>query len=154
MFVNREEGTCPECDGTLEIVDADDATLTASCTECGEIADYESDAFDGSCMDHFVPFHLQKMIEAEESRQVIDPDDLWNRFLLAYSTKDWESVLNHAHALLQWLNVEGFPPHLTTGSTTGHLTCQLDEFWNRAVARAACMVALDRAEAEVDRAAH
>ena len=33
MFIKREDGTCRECDGTLEIVDVDDVSMTICCVE-------------------------------------------------------------------------------------------------------------------------
>ena len=45
MLVDLEDGKCPSCGGQLEIVGADDATLDAECTECGEFLHVEPDAF-------------------------------------------------------------------------------------------------------------
>ena len=36
MFIKREDGTCRECDGTLEIVDVDDVSMTVCCLECSD----------------------------------------------------------------------------------------------------------------------
>lgn len=33
MRVNRQDGSCRECGGTLEIIDADDATMTVECED-------------------------------------------------------------------------------------------------------------------------
>ena len=33
MRVNRKDGVCRSCDGELEIIDADDATMTVECLE-------------------------------------------------------------------------------------------------------------------------
>lgn len=66
MLVNRNEGTCQVCDGTLEVVDADDATMTVSCTKCGETYPVEPDAFGDGCMDYYVPFYSRKLNGEDE----------------------------------------------------------------------------------------
>jgi len=71
-------------------------------------------------------------------------DTTWDTLLQAYATKDFESACEHARSLLTWLDRDGFPPSLTTGSTTMSLTCQLDVGWNRTLARAACQFILER----------
>lgn len=78
----------------------------------------------------------------------MDPNTTWDNLLMAYATKDWASVEELAEALLHWLDRGGFAPHLTTGSTMMQFTCQLDDEWNAAVARAACQVAIERARRE------
>jgi hypothetical protein len=45
MLVDREDGICRSCGGQLEITGADDASLDAECTECGEAMHVEPDAF-------------------------------------------------------------------------------------------------------------
>lgn len=45
MLVDRKDGTCPSCGGQLEITGADDASLDAECTECGESFHVEPDYF-------------------------------------------------------------------------------------------------------------
>ena len=71
MLVNREDGTCRECDGTLEIVDVDDATMTVFCTEC-DTGTYkvEPDAFGDGCMNYFVPFSVQKAEEWDAAEEL------------------------------------------------------------------------------------
>ena len=46
MRVNPCDGRCRSCGGELEIIDADDATMTVRCS-CGEEYLVETDAFDG-----------------------------------------------------------------------------------------------------------
>jgi transcription elongation factor Elf1 len=56
VYVDKKHGTCRSCGGELEIVDADDATMTVACTECGDIYDVETDAFGDGCMTYYVGF--------------------------------------------------------------------------------------------------
>lgn len=54
MKVSPKDGTCRECRGELKIIDADDATLTVRCQQCGAEYLVEIDAFgDGGL--HFWP---------------------------------------------------------------------------------------------------
>lgn len=52
MHVDRRHGRCRACGGALDIVDADDATMTVECQEvgCGECYAVEPDAFGDGCM--------------------------------------------------------------------------------------------------------
>lgn len=66
MRVRPEDGVCRSCGGELEILDADDATMTVECQgECGETYLVETDAFGDGCMTYYVPF----MAAQEESRR-------------------------------------------------------------------------------------
>ena len=59
MLVNRRDGVCRSCHGTLTIIDADDATLTVECQngDCNETYDVETDAFqDGGV--HYWPIFI------------------------------------------------------------------------------------------------
>jgi hypothetical protein len=61
MRVNPRDGVCRSCGGELEIVDADDATMTVECQgECGETYMVESDAFADGCMTYCVGFLAQR----------------------------------------------------------------------------------------------
>lgn len=53
MQVDRLHGRCRSCGGTLEIVAADDATMTVEC-ECGECYQVEPDAFGDGCMTYYL----------------------------------------------------------------------------------------------------
>jgi hypothetical protein len=55
MRVNPRDGTCRECGEELEIIDADDATMTMECV-AGHLYVVESDAFDDGCMTYLVGF--------------------------------------------------------------------------------------------------
>ena len=44
-MVDLQDGKCRTCRGQLEIVGADDATLSVECTECGDEYIVETDAF-------------------------------------------------------------------------------------------------------------
>ena len=54
MKVNKQDGVCRECRGELAVVEADDATMTVECLECGETYAVEPDAFrDGGVICYF-----------------------------------------------------------------------------------------------------
>lgn len=75
----------------------------------------------------------------------MDPQAAWDRLLEAYAEQDWEAVEELADGLLAWLDGQGFPPQTTPGRN-------LDADWNRAVARSACQLALEKAlEGATDR---
>jgi len=54
MRVDRKDGRCRECGGTLEIVDVDDATMLVECEECGDSYSVEPDAFGDGCMTYYL----------------------------------------------------------------------------------------------------
>ena len=56
MLVDLKDGSCRSCGGQLEIVDADDATMSVECTECGDGYAVETDAFGDGCMTYYVGF--------------------------------------------------------------------------------------------------
>lgn len=56
MRVNPNDGNCRTCGGQLEITDADDATMTVECTECGDLYTVEPDAFGDGCMTYYAAF--------------------------------------------------------------------------------------------------
>ena len=45
ILVDKEDGTCSECGGQLEITGADDVSLDADCTDCGNSIHVETDFF-------------------------------------------------------------------------------------------------------------
>jgi len=57
MLVDKRDGACRTCGGQLKVTDADDATLTVECLECGDFYLVETDAFrDGGI--HYYPTFL------------------------------------------------------------------------------------------------
>ena len=52
MIVDRKDGRCSECGGTLTIIDVDDATMTVEC-EGGHCYAVEPDAFGDGCMIYY-----------------------------------------------------------------------------------------------------
>jgi hypothetical protein len=56
MLVDRKDGACPRCGGVLRVIDAGDATMTVTCTDCGDIYLVEPDAFGDGCMDYYLDF--------------------------------------------------------------------------------------------------
>ncbi len=65
MKVDPSHGRCRSCRGTLAIVDADDATMTVQCDECGDCYDVEPDAFGDGCMLYYVSV-MQERLEQED----------------------------------------------------------------------------------------
>jgi hypothetical protein len=66
MLVDRNDGSCRECGGVLEITDADDATMTVECTECGESYLVETDAFGDGCMTYYPGFLAGRMARGDD----------------------------------------------------------------------------------------
>jgi len=65
----------------------------------------------------------------------MDPQAAWDRLLCAYADGDWDEIEQLATDLLAWLDRDGFPPLV--------LPQNLGPHWNRALARAGCLVALE-----------
>ena len=65
MLVSKTDGVCRSCRGQLRITDADDATMTVECEECGDEYLVESDAFGDGCMTYYVGFLSQKLAGEE-----------------------------------------------------------------------------------------
>jgi hypothetical protein len=60
MFVDPEDGVCRSCGGALEVIDADDGTMTVECEECRDAYPVEPDAFGDGCMTYYVGFMAGK----------------------------------------------------------------------------------------------
>ncbi|HUY87319.1 MAG TPA: hypothetical protein VMV10_01160 [Pirellulales bacterium] len=65
MRVDRVDGTCRICKGSLTIIDADDVTMTVECEECGDTYDVETDAFGDGCVKYYIPYMAARMEEEE-----------------------------------------------------------------------------------------
>ncbi len=67
MRVNPQDGTCRTCRGELEVIDADDATMTVECQAdgCGDSYLVEPDAFGDGCVTYYVPFLAERMYGGE-----------------------------------------------------------------------------------------
>lgn len=66
MLVNLNDGCCRNCGGQLEVVDADDATMTVYCSLCKEESyKVEPDAFGDGCINYYVPFLASQEAETE-----------------------------------------------------------------------------------------
>ena len=61
MKVNPQDGKCTSCNGVVEIIDVDDATMTVECTQCGDSYLVETDAFGDGCMTYYVGFMAEQM---------------------------------------------------------------------------------------------
>lgn len=67
MLVELTDGYCRTCGGQLEIQDADDATMTVECQDCGDIYDVEPDAFGDGCVTYYIPFMTQRLEEGVDT---------------------------------------------------------------------------------------
>jgi hypothetical protein len=56
MLVDRRDGVCRSCGGVLRVTDADDATMTVACTDCGDTYCVEPDALRDGCMVYYLRF--------------------------------------------------------------------------------------------------
>ena len=56
MRVALKDGCCRKCRGELEIIDADDATMTVECLACGDVYLVEPDAFGDGCLTYYMGF--------------------------------------------------------------------------------------------------
>ncbi|MFO0967864.1 MAG: hypothetical protein U0793_20060 [Gemmataceae bacterium] len=65
----------------------------------------------------------------------MDPQAAWDQLLCAYAEGDWDVIEQRATDLLAWLDNGGFPPQV--------LRQNLGPHWNRALARAGCLIALE-----------
>lgn len=65
MRVDPTDGVCRSCGGLLEIVDADDATMTVEC-ECGDSYLVEPDAFGDGAMVYLPGFLTERQEEQED----------------------------------------------------------------------------------------
>jgi len=67
MQVNALDGRCRNCDGILEIVGADDTTMSVECTDCGDEYDVETDAFNDGCIKYWPAVLVEQMQEGGDA---------------------------------------------------------------------------------------
>ena len=61
MRVEPSHGRCRTCRGMLDIVDADDATMTVECLSCGDCYEVEPDAFGDGCMIYYFGIMAERL---------------------------------------------------------------------------------------------
>lgn len=66
----------------------------------------------------------------------MNPQATWEQLLAAYAAGDWNAIEERATELLAWLDRDGFPPAIVKHPGIG-------PEWNTALARTACLLALD-----------
>ena len=71
----------------------------------------------------------------------MDPQATWEQLLAAYAAGDWDVIEERATDLIEWLDRGGFPPKVLNRSDLG-------QDWDRAMARAGCLFALETVQAE------
>lgn len=71
----------------------------------------------------------------------MDPQATWDQLLCAYAEGDWDAIEECATDLLAWLDRGGFPPRVLSNQKLG-------PEWDRALARAGCLHALECVQSE------
>ena len=71
----------------------------------------------------------------------MDPQATWEQLLAAYAGGDWDVIEERATDLLGWLDRGGFPPKVLNRPGLG-------PDWDRVLARAGCLLALETVQAE------
>ena len=66
----------------------------------------------------------------------MDPQATWDQLLAAYAEGDWDTIEERATDLIEWLDRGGFPPKVLSNPGLG-------PDWDRALARAGCLFALE-----------
>jgi hypothetical protein len=63
MRIDEADGVCRECGGPLEVIDADDATMTVQClsSACGDSYIVETDAFNDGGIEYYPRFMSHKL---------------------------------------------------------------------------------------------
>jgi hypothetical protein len=75
----------------------------------------------------------------QRKENLMDPQAAWDQLLAAYAAGDWDILEERATDLIGWLDRGGFPPTILNQT-------DLDPDWNRALARAGCLHALEIAQ--------
>ena len=65
MRVNPENGRCRSCDGSLIVIDADDATMTVECEDCQDVYLVEPDAFGDGAVTYYCGFLSGEAVDHE-----------------------------------------------------------------------------------------
>ena len=71
----------------------------------------------------------------------MDPQATWDQMLAAYAAGDWDLIEERATDLIGWLDRGGFPPKVLNRP-------ELGPDWDRVLARACCLLALETVQAE------
>lgn len=62
MLIDRSDGKCYECEGQLEVTDADDCSMTVDYVDCGACFTVESDAFGDGCVEYYIPYMTESYL--------------------------------------------------------------------------------------------
>lgn len=71
----------------------------------------------------------------------MNPQATWDQLLSAYAEGGWDRIEERATELIEWLDRGGHPPKVTTCPGVG-------PDFNRALARAGCLFALEAVQGE------
>lgn len=61
MKVNPKDGRCRSCGGELDIIDADDISMTVACAECADTYQIETDALNDGGIGYYPEFLVSQM---------------------------------------------------------------------------------------------
>lgn len=77
MRVDPKDGVCRSCSWPIEVIDADDASMTVSCTneECLDTYLVEPDAFGDGAMTYYVGFFTGQYPDASRHDQENSSDE-------------------------------------------------------------------------------
>lgn len=65
MRVDLKDGECRQCGGPLDVIDADDISLTVACSGCGDTYQVETDALnDGGVF--YWPHVITELLKGED----------------------------------------------------------------------------------------
>lgn len=63
--VKPMDGRCRECGGPLDVIDADDCTITVACAECSDSYALEPDALGDGGIDYWPEAMVEKFKEGD-----------------------------------------------------------------------------------------
>src|SRR4051794_14603840 len=66
MRMETKDGTCPSCGGALEIIDADDVTMTVRCLDCQDEYQVETDGLNDAGVHYWPNFMADKLMEGDD----------------------------------------------------------------------------------------
>ena len=69
MRVDPRDGVCRSCQGSLDIVDFDDCSMTVDCTNpnCGDSYEVETDAFGDGCVTYYFNLVAERMLRGGDA---------------------------------------------------------------------------------------
>lgn len=72
MRIDPHDGRCRDCGGELEIIEADDATMTVQCLDCGDSYLVEPDAYGDGAIHYYPQFLAERLARRREGNATGD----------------------------------------------------------------------------------